>query len=555
MNRSLTLATRHALATQRDNGSWLATPSPRITETALGTLALSLSRSLHPGAGRAAERGLAWLTGSAAPQNHHPVAHAVESALLSLALDTGGPVDVSHPAFTDEALAARARLVQAVALHRGRAARGGTAPETLRKELAAAVAAPGRLKRWTRVELWSAHALVELHIGDRNAARRAALTIAEEQSPAGDFSGSPVATALAALALQAAAPGSAAAHRCTEHLIAGQLPDGTWRFSTSDVWDTALTVRSFRGNPAFDRHGLPAAVAFLVAAQNPDGGWPYRLGVESDNDTTAAALIALAGVDDGATAGTVRAGLRHLARQQTSDGLWRTWQSAGDPPVDDVVAHVVTALDRHRGHHHVPLAAARTWLTGRFGERGRWQAGWYRGLPYATAEVLPALGTTAHHEKGTPAHHNKGTTALHDKGTTAHHQSAAVHSGGATPHPPGHPAARALAATRNPDGGWPVEAGGPSTPAATGLALAALERGGLVGGEHDETCWAPGLGHLLETQRGDGTWPGVPLMYGPRPLLTHFPTHTHAFVVDGLFAGQRRLRAAGGDAAAAHKVV
>ncbi|MCC3769864.1 prenyltransferase/squalene oxidase repeat-containing protein, partial [Streptomyces sp. UNOC14_S4] len=503
MNRSLALATRHVLATQRDDSSWLATPSPRVTETALGTLALS--RSPHPGAGRAVGRGLAWLTG-AVPQDHHPVAYALESALRSLALGTGGPVDVGHPAFADDAPAARARLVQAVALHLGRTARGGTAPEALREELAGALAARGRLKRWTRVELRSAHALVELHFGDRNAARRAALAVAEEQSPAGDFFGSPVTTALAALALQAAAPGSAAAHRCTERLISGQLPDGTWRFSTSDVWDTTLTVRSFRGAPAFDRHGLPAAVAFLVAAQNPDGGWPYRLGVESDNDTTAAALIALAGAD-GTPGRTIRAGLRHLARQQTPDGLWRTWQSAGDPPVDDVVAHVVTALDRHRGHHHIPPAAARAWLTGRFRERGRWQAGWYRGLPYATAEVLPALGATAL---------RSGT---------------GEHPGSATAGPSGHPAARALAETRNPDGGWPVEAGGPSTPAATGLALAALERGGLVGGEHDETYWAPGLGHLLDTQREDGTWPGVPLMYGPRPLLTHFPTHTHAFTV------------------------
>ncbi|MGW1377448.1 prenyltransferase/squalene oxidase repeat-containing protein [Streptomyces sp. NPDC002446] len=515
VQRALALATRHALSTQRDNGSWLATPAPRVTETALCTLALA--RSPHPGAGRAAERGRAWLTNGAAPQDHHPVARAMETALLSLALDSGGPIDLSHPSFADRALSARARLLQAIALHTGRPTRGGTGPDALRAELATAVAAPGRLKRWTRVELWSAHALVESHFGDQISARQAARTIADQQSPSGDFFGNPVTTALAALALQAAAPGAPATRRCAEYLLTGQLPDGTWRFATSDVWDTALTVRAFHGAPAFDGHGLPAAVAFLVAAQNPDGGWPYRLGVESDNDTTAAALIALGGVNgaSGAPGRAIRAGLHHLARQQTADGLWRTWQSAGDPPVDDVIAHVVTALDRHSGRHGVQLTAARGWLGERLGEQGRWHAGWYRGLPYATAEVLPALG------------------------------AAALHTGG-------HPAARTLAETRNPDGGWPVEPGGPSTPAATGLALAALERGGLLGEEYEDH-WAQGLGYLVAAQRADGTWPGVPLMYGPRPLLTHFPTHTHAFTVDGLFAGQRRLDDAAGGGAPARK--
>ena len=102
VSRALALATRHSLSTQRDNGSWLATPDPRITETALCTLALA--HAPHPGADRAAERGRAWLADGAAPQNHHPVAHAMEAALLSLALDTGGPIDVSHPSFADRAL-------------------------------------------------------------------------------------------------------------------------------------------------------------------------------------------------------------------------------------------------------------------------------------------------------------------------------------------------------------------------------------------------------------------------------------------------------------------
>lgn len=437
------------------------------------------------------------------PRVDRALAHATRHVLAAQRNDGSW---LAVPA-TDRALSARARLLQAVALRTGRVTVGGPGPDALRRRLSAAVSDPGRLKRWSRVELWAAHALVEASFGNHAGARHTARLIADQQSPEGDFFANPVTTAFAALALQAAAPGTAAARRCSAYLLNSQLPDGTWRFSTSDVWDTALTVRTFRGDAAFDRHGLPAAVAFLVAAQNADGGWPYRSGVESDNDTTGAVLVALAGTGGPNCTAAIRAGLRHLTQQQTADGLWRTWQSAGDPPVDDVIAHVVVALDSHPGLHEVSLTAARDWLSNRFREQGRWHGGWYRGLPYATAEVLPAFG------------------------------AAAVHAGG-------HPAARALAGTRRPDGGWPAEAGGPSTPATTGLALTALDRGGVVDGEH----WAAGLDYLLANQRTDGTWPGVPLMYGPRPLLTRYPTHTHAFAAGGLFAGRRRLRAFAGHA-------
>ncbi|MGI5451739.1 hypothetical protein ACQEWB_00835 [Streptomyces sp. CA-249302] len=174
-----------------------------------------------------------------------------------------------------------------------------------------------------------------------------------------------------------------------------------------------------------------------------------------------------------------------------------------DPPVEDVVAHVVTALDLHSGTHLIARDEARGWLEERFRRQGRWHAGWYHGLPYATAEVLAALAAR-----------------------------------GDGPHD----AAVALAETQNPDGGWPAERGEASSPAATGLALAALESGGVL----DRERWAAGLDHLTAAQRPDGTWPGQPLMYGPRPLLTHYQTHTQAFAAMGLFAGRRHLSTHGG---------
>jgi squalene-hopene/tetraprenyl-beta-curcumene cyclase len=505
LSRAIGLATLHALAQQRSDGAWVADPDPRITETALA--ALALDRAPGTAARSAAQRARAWLR-SAAPQDHHPAARAFEDVLRSIALDADGaarPLGLDRPALRDPSMAARVRLLHTVALACAPHA-AGFDPVALRVSLAAAVERADRLKEWSRVELWSAHALVESASGEPGRARYAAGQVAAWQSADGGFFGNPVSAALACLALQRADPGSDAARRAAEHLLGLQFPDGTWRFCSSDVWDTTLMVRVLRDEPVFARHALPAAAGFLSRSQNPDGGWPFRSGVESDNDTTATALIALRGASAPAAAAVIREGLRHLAEQQQPDGLWSTWQSAGDPPVQDVNAHVIMALDGYRGLHTIDAEPARAWLAERFEERGRWQADWYRGLPYATAEVLPVFTDR--------------------EGDDLRQQ-----------------AAKSLVETRNPDGGWPAEPGLDSCPAATGLALAALEAGGLL----DEAYWWPALDYLVESQRPDGTWPGMPLMYGPRPLLTHYQTHTQAFAAMGLCAGNRVLHALGGE--------
>ncbi|HVZ35665.1 MAG TPA: hypothetical protein VG963_24735, partial [Polyangiaceae bacterium] len=42
--------------------------------------------------------------------------------------------------------------------------------------------------------------------------------------------------------------------------------------------------------------------------------------------------------------------------------------------------------------------------------------------------------------------------------------------------------------------------------------------------------------YLIESQNAEGTWTGHPELFGPRPLLSHYQTHTHAFVMFGLSA-------------------
>ena len=495
VDRALVLAAEHCVATQRGNGSWSADPDPRVTETALTSFVLSRSAAVE--AGGAVRRGKEWLR-AAAPQVHHPMAEAIESALSSIALFGRAALDLSVA--DGNVWSARVRLLRIVALRADSDDGVPGAGLALRAEIdrACEEASAVRLKPWSHVELLAGRALLSWRFAEPDKAREDARAIAGHQAADGSCYGNPISTALAFAAFDVIVPGSEPWRRALRWLLDSQHRDGTWRFCASDVWDTTLTMRAFRGIPLFDARCVPGAVGFLHTAQNGDGGWPFRSSVESDNDTTAAATIALTGAG---ASDHVRRALTYLAERQTGDGLWRTWQFRDDPPVEDVVAHVVTALRSHSEDHRVPVAAAQQWLAERRTSRGRWTASWYRGLPYATLEVSRAL--------------SDGPTV--------------------------ETAAKELVDTQNSDGGWPAEPGEVSTPSNTGLALGMMLRGGA----RDQRIWQSAVGYLLESHRGDGTWPGRPEMYGPRPLLTHFPTHTQAFTVLGLRAARTYQAAVG----------
>jgi len=504
LDRATTRAVDHCLATQQENGCWVADPDPRITETALAAIALAQSQDTQT-------RELAWPARrwlrTAEPQRHHPAAEAFEAALRSLALYQDDEIDLTGSAFADPVVAARSRVLQVIAGRLGVPVAGGTPVDQLRAEIARAVvtAVDVQLKPWSQAELLSAQALLAAQAGDHGTTQGTAILLAGHQAMDGSFYQNPISTALAFLALDTVAPGTAAWRAARHNLERGQHADGTWRFCSSDVWDTTLTLRAFGDVPGFDPVRRERATAFLYAAQNDDGGWPFRSGVESDNDTTAAALLALD--PEVAPFAVINRAIDYLARRRTDEGLWRTWQFRDDPPVEDVVAHVVAGLDRHRSRHDIALGPARRWLVGRWRAEGRWTAGWYRGLPYATTEVGAAL---------------PGDPVLAE-------------------------AARALAATQNSDGGWPAEAGGPSTASSTGLALAVLAQPVApdAGDAPDGDPCARGARYLLESQHDDGTWPGQPEMCGPRPLLSHFQTHTQAFTMMGLNAARARQPVAG----------
>lgn len=486
------------IESQYPDGSWQTTPDPRIFENAL--IAFALSRTPDNGCAGAVELVKKWII-NATPQNHSPVAHLIEEALTSILLSPRRVIDLTAPELMTAELKSRMLLIYALALYTGAPVTAPVDEDTLRHWVAMrfALADKTQITQWTRIEIASVHLLLQARSPAPQDPRPALQLLLSAQDDNGGYFHNPVASALAYLALCEVAPKSQARIRNMTYLLNQQQGDGTWRFCTSDIWDTVLTMRSFHGHPLFDEIAFGRGADFLRQSQNPDSGWSFLSSVESDNDTTAAAILALKDVPEAKT--NLLQAIRYLADHQLPDGLWRTWRFTEDPPVEDVNAHVLAAIRTTRTwtRYRIPDSAAIRWLRNRFEANGGWSASWYRGTPYAVSEVTEGLGTSDAHVRQAIAR---------------------------------------LEQAQNPDGGWGQEGGKPSVPSATGLALGTL----LKFRDIDESLPAQkGLRYLIDSQGADGLWRGVPETYGPRPLLRHCQGHTQAFSVKGILKSWRQL--------------
>lgn len=314
----------------------------------------------------------------------------VEQALWSLAVDDAQPVELRHPALVGAVLKDPEelrwfRVVQALALHRDRPIRGGLSVDALRRALrndAVDEEPAGGLSAGSdrHTESLALYVLLEFPSEQNESALAAAQRLISAQSADDDFGRNPLSTSLAFLAMDFTARGGPAWQRCRTQLLRGQRPDGTWRHPASDVRDTASTVRVFREDPAFTTHALPAAVAFLCASQNDDGGWPARRGTDSDCGTTAQVLSALAGL--GVPDLVIRRALGYLERRRTPQGLWSCHVAGdSDEPYEETVAQVVSALRHYRRPDTPPTERARAWLLDERLRLGHPEPGRYRGTP------------------------------------------------------------------------------------------------------------------------------------------------------------------------------
>jgi energy-coupling factor transport system substrate-specific component len=161
-------------------------------------------------------------------------------------------------------------------------------------------------------------------------------------------------TAFAIFALRAAGyPASNSTVRAAGAWIAGQQDsDGGFNFAerggSSDVDDTAAALQGLLDAGLRSGAGVARAVAFLVHAQNPDGGFPEQPGGASNAQSTAWAVQGL--VAAGRDVETVRdrgsrSPLGYLESLVAPDGAVRYSRTSTQSPVW-VTAQALTALAR-----------------------------------------------------------------------------------------------------------------------------------------------------------------------------------------------------------------
>ena len=203
--------------------------------------------------------------------------------------------------------------------------------------------------------------------------------------------------------------------RCTEELVACQLPNGGWSYTARSaqaaVEPTALALLTLPPNAIPERD---AAIAFLLRVQNQNGSWPTFVGDdENGSGFTGLALYALrrSGVQEVATDRAIRWILR--ARGRESGWLWR-WKfrtfdrhvrfdpsKSGWPWMPETVSWVVptsySLLALRYGSHpsrpvRLRIRRGVEMLYDRVCSGGGWNAG--NGAVYGSP-MAPHLDTTA----------------------------------------------------------------------------------------------------------------------------------------------------------------
>ncbi|MEV6728214.1 MULTISPECIES: squalene--hopene cyclase [unclassified Streptomyces] len=282
----------------------------------------------------------------------------------------------------------------------------------------------------------------------------------------------------------------------------------------SPVWDTCLAAIALAdaGLPP-DHPALVKAADWMLgeeivrtgdwAVRRPGlapGGWAFEFHNDTypDIDDTAEVVLALRRIRHPEPAGVEAAIARGVSwnlGMQSRNGAWGAFDADNtspfpnrlpfcdfgeviDPPSADVTAHVVEMLAVEGKAADPRTRRGIAWLLAEQESTGAWFGRWGTNYVYGTGSVVPAL--------------------------TA--------AGFAPAHPAIRRAVRWLESVQNEDGGWgedqrsykdPEWAGkGASTASQTAWALMAL----LSAGERHGKAVERGIGYLVETQRGDGSW-------------------------------------------------
>ena len=351
----------------------------------------------------------------------------------------------------------------------------------------------------------------------RRAYARVASWITERQEADGSWGGIQPPWVYSILALHTL--GMPLDHPVIQRSLAGF--DGTFRREDGDrlrieaclspVWDTALAAIGLLDAGYDERRPSVAAARdwmlerevrrygdwWEIPKRGRPGGWSFEFENQwyPDVDDAAEVMIALRKSGVGATHPAIRRGIDWILAMQSKNGGWGAFDVDNDmaimkqlpvcdfgwvidPPTEDVSAHAIEALIECGLPPSAPAVRRGVeYLLREQREDGSWWGRWGVNHVYGTGAVLPAL------------------IAAGERPT-----SPAVQRG-----------VRWLAEHQNADGGWgesvasytdPAWIGrGDSTPSQTAWALL-----GLLAADPGHPSVERGVGHLVGTQRPDGSW-------------------------------------------------
>jgi Prenyltransferase and squalene oxidase repeat len=178
--------------------------------------------------------------------------------------------------------------------------------------------------------------------------------------------------------------------------------DGCWTDwdlppGPSDQWTTAYIAGRLAAVPgplaSSSVTARARAAAWLIEQEFVDGGWGYRASVGPDADSTAWALLFLAG--EGAPVS--RSSCEFLMGFQRPDGGFSTYPAGAglgswcNSQVDVTAVAARAILRATHGTHRSVVEEALRYLGQRRGHNGTWDSFWWASPLYATAAVMALM--------------------------------------------------------------------------------------------------------------------------------------------------------------------
>ncbi len=254
-----------------------------------------------------------------------------------------------------------------------------------------AVVGAGSAHLWVSILLASIRMLQLCHLGRADEVGEQEIAgLVATQSTDGSWEQHVLVTCVVLLALSrlGRAPGACALG--LRFLAAQVRPDGGAPFITNeDVWVSCLggLVLAEARVPA---HELLQTERYLVPLQQPDGGWAYAEGVtQTDADDTCVALTLLARGGPGQHVLTVRRAVAYLLALQNADGGFPTFMR-GAASDAEITAKAIVALQASGIAPADVIEAAWAWLAQAQQPGGGFRGEWKLCVTYPVLHVINA---------------------------------------------------------------------------------------------------------------------------------------------------------------------